>query len=385
MSDNDENSTINKMINTSNQTIKTVIQLTPVFIFLSCVLLWLHLKEINRLDLFMSSMTNISSVIPIILSFFLYILTLLKPSIPLLIIPFLFRKTHKTAIDITVKLSLAIMMSLLTFAISIPSFAYLFYKLGLQAHYYMATLLAFNIATTAVIMYFVLRSERIENKIIIVVMVCIAMKFSFNALFPLLNQLRETTPDAFFSITLTLSIYIFCIFTPATVYLYSSIKNDRPNLRLLTLSLMFLIVPMSFIKEINSYTIEKTMISIGIADWCVNTYRINSSKYSKEIFPNEYWDTKMKTTDNHFYISATAPFHLGDKILLCPEYLSANYIKTLMINYNITKKDRGISKRLVRNQFQSCFIFNSADVDKSNTAFSNIVEVSQLPEQDKCI
>lgn len=383
---NEINGMINKLFDSSGTIIKNVIQLIPVFIFLSCVLLWLHLKAIYRLDLFMPSMTNISNVVPVILSFFLYIIKLLLPSIPLLFVPFLFRNdTEHNNLKLSAKLALTVLSSLTVFAISIPSIAFIFSLQKINPSHYMMTTLTINMALTALIIYFIVGFREKIKVVILLAIIWSSMRISFRAIQSLLEQIVGANAKTFIPITALFIIYILCIFAPAIAYIYSSIKNNHINIKLLAFALMFLILPMSLIREVNAYTIEKTMVSIGIADWCVNTYRVNGGKYSSETFPAEHWNTRKITDNNHFYISATAPFNLRDKILLCPEYININYRSIMFINFNENKEDKNIFRRLVRNQFQSCFIFNSSDIDKANTAFTNILETSQLPPEEKCI
>ncbi|WP_434669137.1 hypothetical protein ACMYSO_02680 [Klebsiella sp. B345] len=383
---NEISNMISKLFDSSGSIIKNAIQLIPVFIFLSCVLLWLHLKGIYRLDLFMPSMTNIANVVPVILSFFLYTIKLLIPSIPLLLVPFLFRKnTEKSNTQLPIRLALAILLALTFFAVSIPSIAFIFNMKGISPDYYMMTTLAMNIALTALIIKFIIGFSETLKSLALIVIICTSMKISFRTMQSLLEQIVGAQANTFIPITMLFVIYILCIFTPAITYIYSSIKNSHINIKLLSVAFMLLIVPMSLIKEVNAYAIEKTMISIGIADWCVNTYRVNGTKYSSEIFPAEHWNTKTIKDNSHFYISATAPFNLGDKVLLCPEYINTNYKSTILINFNENKEEKKVFMRLVRKQFQNCFIFNPLDINKSNTTFTNILDARQLPPVEKCI
>ncbi|HED2154847.1 TPA: hypothetical protein R4X78_001206 [Klebsiella variicola subsp. variicola] len=383
---NEINKMLSKLFDSSGTIIKNVIQLLPVFIFLSCILLWLHLKAIYRVDLFMPSMTNISNVVPVILSFFLYIIKLLIPSIPFLFVPFLFKKdTEDNDLKLPTKLAITLILSFTVFAISIPSIAFVFSLQKVNPSHYMMTILTINMALTALVIYIILGFRKKIKSVMLLILIWSSMKISFRAIQSLLEQIVGANAKTFIPITGLFIIYILCIFAPAIAYIYSSIKNDYINIKPLAFALMFLILPISLIREINAYTIEKTMVSIGIADWCVNTYRINGVKYSSETFPAEHWNTRKIKDNSHFYISATAPYNLGDKILLCPEYININYRSIMFINFNENKEDQKIFRRLVRNQFQNCFIFNSSDIDKANTAFTNILETSQLPSEEKCI
>ncbi|HFQ2089935.1 TPA: hypothetical protein ACHP1R_005612, partial [Raoultella ornithinolytica] len=187
---NEINGMINKLFDSSGTIIKNVIQLIPVFIFLSCVLLWLHLKAIYRLDLFMPSMTNISNVVPVILSFFLYIIKLLLPSIPLLFVPFLFRNdTEHNNLKLSAKLALTVLSSLTVFAISIPSIAFIFSLQKINPSHYMMTTLTINMALTALIIYFIVGFREKIKVVILLAIIWSSMRISFRAIQSLLEQI----------------------------------------------------------------------------------------------------------------------------------------------------------------------------------------------------
>lgn len=82
----------NKVVNHMNlynkayEFLKKIVQMSPLMIIPSCILLWSYLNSIGRLDLFTQSLTNPTNLLPLIASFILFagifLLIMLVPSMP---------------------------------------------------------------------------------------------------------------------------------------------------------------------------------------------------------------------------------------------------------------------------------------------------------------
>ncbi|HIC1652396.1 TPA: hypothetical protein ACW0IK_002093 [Klebsiella variicola] len=386
--DNKKTEAEDDLVTKINDGLKIAIQLTPIAIILSCILLWVYLHEIYRLDLFMPSLKNPSNVIPVFLSFMYYISYQALPSTPFFLILIINkRKNEKTKITTS--------QFLFYFILSFFGFAlFIFFVNRLSTHIIFINtnksyiLIALTLLTFITLALTSIKKNRskISNKIFIFTLLSISICIFYTLNDDIINSYDGEYLSSLFFIFFSILLYTFCSLSPSVYIVTSLIDDKKPDFKTLFMILaLAIILPMLFSPNILSRAIQKTMINIGISNWCVNVYRLSKNDYAPILFPQKYWFTRTRKEDkDHFFINATAPFSLGEKTLVCPSYIRDIYDQRLVLNADSTYKRREIKNHFINQTFQQCFVLKADEIDRSNTTFFNILNEREMKDTSNC-
>lgn len=370
----------NKVVNHMNlynkayEFLKKIVQMSPLMIIPSCILLWSYLNSIGRLDLFTQSLTNPTNLLPLIASFILFagifLLIMLVPSMPF----YVYYISMDSDIFKNIKSPLALLLTLVfgmacfififfTLVIFLPKNVPLFIWLSILILCFFLTLLSINNSPGI--------KKLISIRLAVFALFLFSMLYSSIPLGILITYYEASTNQSVFYACIYILVMILSGFTPVSYCLYQKINYKVINKNILIGTFVFaLAIPMLMIDNLLSYSINKAMSNIGVSDWRPHAYYINSSLYDHAMFPAQYWDTK-EFFKGGFFITAVKPFSLGDSVLLCPTYLIEMRDMTFKEDLDEEKLSEENHKFLLKDMAQKCFVFSSREVKQSDTTFSN--------------
>lgn len=369
------------LVKVSIDSLKYLAQLVPVAIILSCIILWLYLRGIDRLDLFPSSLKNPNNSIGVLLAFLHLMVSLVLPSIPLLSV--LYCKgdnSSSTQKYITVLLS--------SFAIIFICSLLLFFTIPFTIHASaIPIIIPFTIVATITIIFYSLNfsKEFLHKRIIIILSILLSLYLFPGSITTLLQILDGHSVKALAYIIFRSLFFSLFIYLPVFYFLIRKMNNENPLGNSMLLALPFIpLLSILFFNNLMTVTLSKLMSEAGITNWYCYTYRIDSHKYSPAEFQENRWNTKRITND-HFLITASNPFTLDNKTLLCPGYLTAAYINSTIVNIDIPENKRRENKNIANRLFQHCFVFDNNYIDRNETATLSDFDVKNLATGNQCL
>lgn len=379
-----------KNLITTGQYLKDLLQLIPVFIFLSCLLLWLYLRDIHRLDLFIPSLSNISNAMPILFSLILFTLDFIKPTLPLLLLILLKPLNKHPTNNDSIKLLIIIPISIMCFFCVLYTSVFIIEKQKIEITSEILSLLSYSLSiiTITMVVTFIMgvNYQNIVHRssIIIVTFISIYL-YSYSSKYTTQLFIHIGTWVDLVYVIAMLTFIAMCNYFPV-LYIIKIFNDNKPsNLFLLNFTPIILILPGLLLPPFRMYMLQRTMINIGISNWCSNYYRVNEKDYSASLFPKKYWHTTIiENNPSQYFILAQAPFYLGSNLLLCPENSRAIYLMKMTMDFKISKNERIMKRIKAAKMFQQCFVFDAKKTEKSNTTFINEIDGDELQNDNDC-
>lgn len=354
------------------------LQLSPILLIPACLLLWWYLNSINRMDLFIPSLANLSNLIPIVLSFANYIIGSTLMAYPLLVY-LLLPKENERANKRNV-LYFVFIVGLLPFIyfsaiLTVAKFK-LTVILGMQGS---VVILSFMFAVVVLLSAGFVgdrrdRHDTLYLKVSVILILFLSVLLIAPSLSGLIEPMNSRKFTSYSMMVGVLCGFVFLSYLPFVYLIYVMRVGAVVNIVFaFAIIPMYLLSPVFALPNVALHVLTKKMEKIGVVDWNSHLYHVNSVKYSSGIFPPDLWKTKEIEDGEKkkvFFIHAVRPFYLGQLSLLCPDDLAGVFDKVATYNWDDSSESRESANETMRNFFQKCFVFESEFIKQSDSTFS---------------
>ncbi|TCC68034.1 hypothetical protein EY919_23190 [Citrobacter braakii] len=374
-----------------------IIKLIPYMTIVSGVIIWVYLKNIGRMDVFIDALSLNVGLISLLLSAFslsvFIAITLVLPSYILI----LFKINNKasdtpltTAIPV-ISLLLSILFLCMVF-LPYTEFVEKWcngYKLSTEQ----ITLIIITIITLMycinTIINYKFNNNNSKFKTFFKEIACAILNIfiifisTLSISIPISLLLKASKGENTASILIALlfmSLFAFLTFLPAMVF-YRDIKNQHlnridesvsKNIRNCALTVMFSIFSTIFIfPNISTIFVYSSLNSIGLIDKNPHYFKISGENYKPAMFPASIWQTQTPSDmGNDFYIKGVNLFSPGSANLICPLYiinLRDNAYQNDFSTFMPTNDENKIN--YLKKMTKSCIVLDDPDVRLWDTLF----------------
>lgn len=355
-------------------------QLFPILIVPSCMLLWWYLHKINRMDLFIPSLTHLTNIIPILLSFVNYVFKLVIVGFPLLV--YFILPSDK---NISAQRNAMCFIALVFLSICVYFFTLMFFQkyeiprvfnMPLLCVLFPCVFLSISLMTFTLIKGNGDLCNQLFFKGSIILIVFLSLLLIYHSFRHLIIYSEGYSFAAFILMNLYFIWFVVSAYSPVLYFVYKKQSGGEINEAIvLGLLPVVLLAPSFAVPSVAFRMLTETMISIGVVDWNTHVYHIDSTKYSQDMFPELFWQTKVDADGGKgFFIWATRPFYLGDASLLCPKELTEPVNELLINKFGDDPDTRKSVEKKTRRMFQKCFVFESELAKQSDSTFSKSLD-----------
>lgn len=337
---------IEKLKSFSGPLIRISLKITPYMTIASGFIIWKYLSDINRMDLFINSLSLKTGLISLLLSAFILtislVVSLISPSYILIFFK-INNKSDYTSATPNISFVLSIIFLIMIFLPHTDFFNKWSdgYEIPVGHTAFVIAALAASVCITKEIInfnfsnaYSTLSNARKKFTTIlfnIVILFFSATSISLPVSLLLKSSKGEGTEAIVFALVFMI-VFSFFSFLPSIAF-YNEVKkqniNERnnkffDNIKNCSLVVMFSIFSIAFIfPNISTIFIHSSLNSIGLIDKKTHYFKINGKNYKPPMFPVSIWGTQaLPEEGDDFYIKGIKFFSSGETNLICPLYIA---------------------------------------------------------------
>ena len=371
--------------------LKFMMSLSPLYLLIGYYILWSYLDDIGRLNIFSSILDNKMTLLALMISFaFLstsVICIIFLPSIILIKTTFF---TWGSNLSRVIELRKIPLISCAISILYISSIIFLstaiFIPQYIKAYAFLITVVSL-LPLVFLSIHFMSKNRKknhiyyingkefskkyfLKEKSLISIMVLFS---GLTITLPLLFILNLSTAQSSYGVINLLVILLLSIFIahlPAMLLL----TNGRliPNIKekafsFIACTLILFTITMSLLPNFSSIVERAALKNIGIIDGEPHIYSLKKQNYSSEMFPSSIWGNINSNNSIYIFIKGTVFLSLGEKILICPEFVTNARNKYMKYNldhlFSGSSKDNFHSSHL-KQLFKSCALINKPDINQ---------------------
>ena len=375
----DISSTENDLKNRRYGLVKTLLSLSPIYVFIGCYIIWLYLSDIGWLSLFTISMQGQYDILASLVSFLVISISFsVMIFLPSLFLCQLYFLVNNDLLHRTVRVGFLPLISwfasILTLAFlafvswkdSVPdfiknnSFVLLFSILYIVSFFFVHLI---SIKKLKKERYFYLGGKTYTYRYFNTLRFSIVFAVAFSGacvVFPM--QLVFNFGSAYSYSGIRNAFFFSAIvslvsFIPAMSF-YTVSKSDQSVAarikRSFVISIFIFFVALFLLPNVVSIISYNSFKKIGVIDDSQHIYAISTAEYSPEMFPSPVWSHVDKISGNNFYVKGVSVFSLGESMLLCPYFVVKTKESYLKYNFDKFFNDDNFALKHMRSVAKSC-------------------------------
>lgn len=326
--------------------IVTILKITPYMTVASGFIIWKYLSSIDRMDLFINSLSFNAGLVSLLLSAFILtislVVSLVFPSYILIFFK-INNKSDYTSVTPNISFALSIIFLIMIFLPHTDFFNKWSdgYKIPVEHTAFVIAALAASVCITIEIINFKFNNahstlSNVGKKVGTILFNIFILCFSATSIsLPISLLLKSSKGEGTGSIVFALVfmiVFSFFSFLPSIVF-YNGVKNQYVNIRdsrlfdnikNCSLVIVFSIFSITFIfPNISTVFIHSSLNSIGLIDKKPHYFKVNGKNYKPSMFPVSIWGTQaLPEEGDDFYIKGIKFFSPGATNLICPLYIA---------------------------------------------------------------
>lgn len=367
--------------------LKTILVVSPFFVFFGYFILWSYLDSIGWLSLFPSIVDGESTLLILMVSFSFLSLTVIfiffLPSLVLFQMGFFTLRDELSRVINLEKVPYVSCIASVIVLIVIFCFSFFdFYSKFIKDNVFY--LLLFSLVPFVFSMVHLISKKRrkvhlfykngklvekrffLWEKVIITFFIVISgLTITIPLLF-IMNLSSAYSIDGLINLFILSVVIVLVSFFPSMLF-YSGekFKFDFKSKCFTVMMPIFSIFIISMIMLPNfSFIVERGAFKyVGMIDDSYHIYSLRKISYTSDMFPVTIWKYVDDTKDKYLFVKATVLLSIGKKVIICPDFVARARSRYIKYNLdNMFSRGESVYSKYLKEITKSCVLVDGADI-----------------------